>query len=130
MRKTTILIAALACMSVSCQESLEERCEREAREYTSKKCPAPIGEGMTIDSMTFDRATHTLHYYYTLSGNMDNADIVNDANVYGVLLEQVKNATSVKDYKDAGYSFAYTYHSAKDKGKVICEVKYGPKDYR
>lgn len=55
-----------------CQESLEDKCAREAREYTEKNCPAKLGDNIIIDSMTFDKESRTLHYFYTLTGNADN----------------------------------------------------------
>ena len=42
----------------ACQESLEDRCEREAKEYTKKHCPALIAENIVMDEMTFEKATH------------------------------------------------------------------------
>ncbi len=128
--KRIALALMLAAIMASCQESLEDRCAREAKEYTKKKCPARIRENMIIDSMAFDRTTHTLHYYYTLNGNADNEDVIKRNDIHGALLRQIKNATSVKEYKDAGYNFAYTYCSAKEKGKVLFEVTFTQSDYR
>lgn len=33
---------AAMLIAVSCQESLEDRCAREAKEYNDKKCPAKV----------------------------------------------------------------------------------------
>lgn len=110
---------------IACQESLENKCTREAKEYTIKKCPAPISENIVIDSIIFDRATHTMHYYYTLKGNIGNR-----AEARNKLLEQVKNSTVIKDYKDNGYNFAYTYYSATDKGKILMSATFTEKDYK
>lgn len=126
-----IFYAALTVLLLAaCQESLEDRCAREAKEYTEKKCPAPVGENTVIDSLVFDRGTHTMHYYYTLSGNADNAQAVSAVDARNLLLNQIKNATSIKAYKDNGYNFAYTYYSAKDKGKVLFNVTFTEKDYK
>lgn len=128
--KKTICIMLAAMALTACQESLEDRCAREAKEYTEKKCPAPVGENTVIDSLVFERDTHTMHYYYTLSGNADNPKALSAVDARGLLLNQIKNATSVKTYKDNGYNFAYTYHSAKDKGKVLFSVTLTEKDYK
>lgn len=127
--KRILGVFVLSWLLVSCQESLEEKCAREVREYNEKKCPAPIGENMVIDSLGFDRATHTLHYYYTLKGAADDAERIKNSGAYDLLLDEIKNATSVKEYKEAGYSFSYTYMSAKDKGKVLFEVTFTKEDY-
>ena len=85
----------------SCQESLEDRCMREAKEFTEKYCPSPIAKDIMQDSMVFDKSTHTLAYYYSLSGQLDNEELMNDMrDTYSEqLLTQVRNATSLKTYK-------------------------------
>lgn len=128
--KTIVYVAIAALALSSCQESLEERCAREAKDYTEKKCPAKIGENTIIDSLTFDRATHTMHYYYTLTGAADNPEVVMNTDPSGLLIQQLKNSTIMKAYKDAGYNFAYTYHSQKKKGLVLFEKTLTPKDYK
>lgn len=45
------------------------------------------------------------------------------------MLQQLKNATAMKPYKDAGYNFRYIYYSTKDKGRKLFEA-YFHKDYR
>lgn len=129
MKKILYTIFAISVLT-ACQESLEDRCAREAKEYTEKKCPAPIGENTVIDSLVFERSTHTMHYYYTLSGNADNPEAVSAINVRELLLNQIKNTTSIKAYKDNGYNFAYTYYSEKNKGKVLFSETFTEKDYK
>ena len=129
MKKLIYTVIALMTLT-SCQESLEDRSDREAKRYTKKNCPAKIGENTTIDSLVFERATHTMHYYYTLSGKADNPAIKDNADISNMLLEQVKNATTTRIYKEAGYNFTYTYHSAKNKGEVLFERTFTKKDYK
>ena len=62
MRKLLLtVVASLALMA--CQESLDEKAAKEAKLYTQKNCPAQIAENLTMDSLTFEQATHTLRYY-------------------------------------------------------------------
>ena len=114
----------------ACQETLEQRCAREAREYSRKNCPAPIAKGVTIDSMSFDVATHTLIYSYTLDGIVDDSAVISKSNPRDMMLQQLKNATAMKPYKDAGYNFRYIYYSTKDKGAKLFETTFQEKDYR
>lgn len=114
---------------MACQESLEDRCAREAKSYTEKKCPAPVGENTTIDSIAFDRQTHTMCYYYSLSGAADDSSAIAKGDPYKVLLHEVRNATATKAYKDAGYNFKYTYKSATRPEQVLFEATFTPKDY-
>ena len=69
--KKLCMIASFAIILAACQESLEDRCAREAEEYTRKNCPVKLDNTTTLDSMTFERATHTIHYYYLMTGIAD-----------------------------------------------------------
>ena len=129
MRKCLFIIVS-ALLITSCQETLEQRCAREANEYSEKHCPAPIAKGVTVDSMSFDVATHTLTYSYTLSGVVDDPAVISRNNPREDMLQQLKNATAMKPYKDAGYNFRYIYYSSKDKGKKLFEATFHEKDYR
>ena len=138
--KNLCVIAILALILASCQESLEDRCEREAKEYTAKQCPIRIDKTTRMDSLTFERETHTIHYYYTLMGNADSevvlknidavgAVVLKNIDAVGALKNELKNTTTMKVYKDNKYRFAYTYHSEKDPQKVLMEITFTDKDY-
>ena len=124
------IIIAVALVVTAWQETLEDRCEREAKEYTEKHCPTPIAKDIVMDSMTFDKATHTITYAYTLSGQLDDSAVVNGSNSRELLLQEVKNSTNMKLYKEAGYSFRYIYHSQKKKGTQLLDATFREKDYR
>ncbi|MGN0283153.1 MAG: hypothetical protein ACI4B3_12795 [Prevotella sp.] len=126
---TTMLMAMVVALSIACQESLEDRCAREAKEFNAKKCPAKVSEGVVLDSLIFERDTHTLHYYYTFSGKADDAKIIEQLNPRKILIDEVKNSTTVKTYKDAKYKFHYTYTSASKKTK-LADVLITEKDYK
>lgn len=128
MKKIVITMMAIAFLT-ACQESLEDRCAREAKSYTEKKCPAPVGDNTTIDSIGFDKATHTMLYYYTLSGAADDAEAVASVNPRANLLQEIKNSTSIKAYKDAGYNFKYIYRSQKNPQTILFETTFTKKDY-
>ena len=123
------IIAILGLVLASCQESLEDRCERDAKEFTRKQCPSAIDKTTIIDSLTFDRATHTLHYYYRLTGIADEENALNKEEAINTLKQALKNSTSVKTYKDNKYKFAYTYRSEKNPKKIVLEVLFTDKDY-
>ena len=129
--KSFVLLLVAAVTLTACHESLEDRCAREAKEYTEKYCPAPGGKNLIIDSMAFDRTTHTLSYYYSLKGDIDNAAIIQKQKnfLHKQMLGVVRNATTMKTYKDAGYSFRYVYHSSKDKGQVLYDQTITKKEY-
>ena len=125
-----LLLIATALTLVACQETLEERCAREARTYTEKKCPTLITEGVMLDSLTFQQSTHTLSYCYTASDLFDDAQMYIDRDVRGMLLKAVKNEPEMKLYKDAGYNFRYVYYSKKKSGTKLFDTTFRPKDYQ
>ena len=127
--KKVFIFACLALLFTACQESLEDKCAREAKAYTAKNCPAKMEENVIMDSLTFERATHTLHYYYRLTGFADKEGALDTAVAKKALKDGLKNTTSMKVYKDNEYNFAYTYHSSNDPKKVLFEVTFTKNDY-
>lgn len=123
-----VLLSALFLLA-GCQESLEEKCASECKAYTQKNCPARLDDKCIVDSLTFEANSHTLHYYYTLTGVADSVGLLNSTEVKSALLDQLSNTTSMKAYKDAGYSFAYTYYSQKRPDLVLFDVRLTKKDY-
>ena len=113
----------------ACQESLEDRCAREAKEYTRKNCPAKMDNNIILDSLTFEQETHTLHYYYKLTGLADQDSLVKNLDAVNILKEELRNTTTLKLYKDNHYRFAYTYRSEKNPEKVLLDVLLTDKDY-
>lgn len=126
MRNCIYLLLA-AFFFVSCQESLEDRCARELKQYTKKNCPAPVDEFTTQDSVTYEADTRTIHYYYTLSGLADDKSKLGNARQ--ILIDQLQNTTDLKAYKDKGFNFAYTYRS-KSTGDILIEHRLTKEDYK
>ena len=123
------IITAITLLFTACQESLEDRCAREAEEYTRKNCPAKMDNNSTLDSLTFERSTHTLHYHYRLTGFADKDSIAKSIDSVNVLKRELKNTTTLKLYKDNHYRFAYTFRSEKNPDKILIDVVFTDKDY-
>ena len=104
MRKILLMITGML-MFAACQESLEDRAVREAKEYTEKFCPTPVVNYTRTDSMSFDKPTKTYYYYCSLTENM-------------------------KVYKEANFSFAYLLRSDKNPRKVYFQTTITPKKYK
>ncbi len=126
--KNILLLTAAALLAASCQESLEDRAEREAREMTRKNCPMKLEEGVTHDSLVFHKNSLTLQYCLTLSGRADTTAILKDKARQSIV-ESVKGNTSLRPYKEAGYNFMYTYYSEKHPGMKLFETTVTKKDY-
>jgi len=121
----------MAFVLASCHESMEDKAAREMAEYTQKNCPVEVGKGVSLDSMYFNRDAKELCYCYTLSGANDTT-LTDDFKKQQreALINSVRNAPSLKAYKEAGLNFRYTYYSQKEKGKVLFDCLMGEKDYQ
>lgn len=134
MKKTTyILLLGVVGSFYACNfESFDERCAREAREHTERQCPRRMDPYTVMDSLTYDRQSHTLNYYYTLEGMLDN-DTVMTPQIYDdlekLLLRNVVQSVELKTYKEKGLNFAYRYYS-KSTGKIRFQTLLTPEDYR
>jgi hypothetical protein len=129
MKKISIFVLLLMSIS-ACQESLEEMAIREAKTYTKKNCPQIMNQTQRMDSLTFNPISHTFGYHYLISGTMDTTAAFHEEYSRKLLIENVKNATALKSYKDAGYNFEYVYHSQKQPGVILFSTVIRQDDYR
>ena len=85
---------------------------------------------MVNDSMTFERTSHTIQYYYKMTGASDRSDAYPKDQARQLLKEALKNTTQVMAYKEAGYSFRYIYYSEKNPKTVYLDILLTEKDYQ
>ena len=101
----TLITVVVFCVS-SCQESLEDRAEREAREYTKQFCPTPITNYTRTDSVVFYKLTK-------------NKKAIHEG-IYKMLNENPE----LKGYKEAGFKFVYIVHSAKEPTRILYQDSF------
>ena len=129
MKKILIfLFTALAMFS--CQEKMEDRAERDARETTEKRCPMRLLEdgSLIMERIRFDKATLTWRqeYLFDLKDEGDiNYRVISDA-----LLQELKNTPSYKPYMDHGFNFQYVYCRMSNPKDTIINITLTPDDYR
>lgn len=111
-------------------QTLEDRAEKECKDYTAQYCPTPYQGNTRTDSIGFNRATRTFNYYYLVNGKLDDARIFTARHdtLRTILLSGLKEDTRNKAFKDKGYSFHYVFRSASSK-KVLLDVVFHKKDY-
>ena len=129
MKKVILFVLATLILG-ACQESLEDKCARECVEFTKRKCPSAIAQDMIVDSMTFDRASHTVQYYYKLTGASDRPDAYPKDQAKDLLKNALKNTTQLMAYKEAGYNFRYIYYSEKNPQTIFLDILLTEKDYQ
>jgi len=127
------LISLFGLISLSsCTESFEERCRREAREYTERQCPRLVDKFICLDSMTYEDAPQGFTYHHTVTGELDNDSLLTPevlSMFQENLLQSIRNDISLKRCKDRGFTFTYRYTSAST-GELFTEASFGPEDYQ
>ena len=124
-----ILVAAMTC---ACQESLEKRAERESKEYTQRNCPATLNKYTRLDSLSFDIQTKTFTQHLTLLIDSLTPDSVAKMKhqLQEVLVQAIRNDTSQKRFKDAGFAYRFVARSKEDKNVVLYDNTITKEDYK
>lgn len=126
MKITVKLCFVLALVFTACQESMEQRAVREAREYTERMCPTPVYNDTRTDSVTFDVDSRTYTYHCSFHNNLDDSLAIN--NIKDQLNKQLKlaltDATNIKSYKEAGFNFQYICRSAKHPETILYQATF------
>ena len=132
--KNILLFATALLLLSSCQESLEEKAAREAREVTESKCPMPIGDNMYLDSIVFDIPTLTQTQYFRFTGNSDNDStvekIIMNNDLKSTLVQELKNTPSYKALINKGITFRYIYGSTANPEKTYIDITITKEDYQ
>ena len=130
--KKIALFCLMTVIMVGCQESLEDRAAREVDEYTQKFCPVKVNDNTFLDSMTFDKNTHTLVNHFSILTDSTSAQrAVEKADlIKSQLIEEVRNDTSKKRFKEEGYSFRFVARSYEDKSVILYDNTLRPEDYK
>ena len=129
-----LFLLGAATFVVACTERFEDRCRREAKEYTEKQCPRLIDKDACIimDSMTFATEPIGFTYHYHVQGQLDNPELLTPETMENFrenLLNNVRKDISLKTYKEKGFTFTYRYLSAST-GDVFTESVITPEDYK
>ena len=129
------LLFAVASLELMCSchhDTIEDRAEREAKDYTEKYCPTPYTNDVRTDSLTFDKSSKTFTYYCRLRGLIDNPKVIaeNETKLKTAIRENFSNDTGTKIYKDAKFNFIYILRSDNDPKTILLKVKLTEKDYK
>jgi len=126
----SILLAALTASS--CTESFEDRCRREAREFTEKQCPRLVEKNIILDSMTYVDTPQGFIYHYRVTGELDNPELLTADNLEPIIegmRQNLRQNLSLRAYKERGLSFTYRYLSDST-GEPFVDTTFGPEDYQ
>lgn len=119
------VVCATLLSLTSCQESLQDKAVKDAKDFTRKYCPTPVINYMRTDSVVFYKDSETYVYYCSFCNELDNEDIIsqNEAKIKDILRSAISESTNLKPYVEAGFKFRYVCHSDKEPKKVMLEFK-------
>lgn len=124
----------MAIVLVSCQESLEERAAREAKEMTESKCPMPVDNNTILDSVVFDIPTLTQTQYFRFIGESDDSsrleEISGAYDLKELLIRELKGQTGYKTLMNRGVNFRYVYRSTRQRDKIYFDFTLTKEDYQ
>ena len=108
----------------SCQESLEDKAARQAKEYTERYCPTPVINYSRTDNVVFDKKRNVYIYYLSFCDMLDDSEIIeeNRDKITDMLTQSVRESTGLKNFIEAGFRFEYVCHSEKEPKKVLFKV--------
>lgn len=117
---------------MSCTESFQDRCRREAREFTEKQCPRLVDKFIILDSMTYVDVPQGFIYHYRVTGELDNPELYTSEAVDPIIenmRQSLRQNLSLRAYKERGLSFTYRYLSDST-GDTFVDTTFGPEDYQ
>lgn len=119
--KSIIFVPLLVLLFSACHESLADRAEREAKEYTERNCPTPVVNFTRTDSVAFDRKSNTYLYYCSFVDAFDNEKVINNnkRQIRDGLYDAISANMGLKVYVEAGFSFTYIVRSGKNPSKIL-----------
>lgn len=127
--KKILLLLTVFTMLCACQESMEDRAARDAKETTQKRCPLRVTDdgSLILERITFDKATHVWCMHYLLDADQERLE---NLNLRDVLLKDLKNSPSYKPYMDNGFTFEYVYRDMKSPKDTLVHIMLTQEDYR
>lgn len=128
----SLLLLFVAVITFSCHKTtLEDQAEKMVNDYTERYCPTPVQNMQRTDSIVFDRSTKTFIFYFTLTDKVDDKNVIKQASkdISKTLLNELKEDTNYKVYKEAGYNFSYIFRSQKNK-TILFKQRFTVKDYK
>lgn len=120
------IVSFIVCIFMtSCQESMEDKAMRQAKEYTERYCPTPVVNYSRTDSVLFDRQRKVYIYHISFFDVLDDSNVVdeNKDRITDMLTQSVREAPGLKNFIEAGFRFEYVCHSAKEPKKVLFKVR-------
>ena len=127
-----ILGAASAILLGACTESFADRCRREAMEYTARECPRLEHQYIIMDSMTYSDQPQGFNYYYRLTGEFDNPELLTEDILQAFsdqMCKSLRENIKLRPYKERDFTFTYNYYLDSN-DSLVFSASFAPEDYK
>ena len=118
-----IIIAALGFLTLAgCNNNHHSQVRKfkQTAEKTNRSCPTRMNETITLDSTRYDEKDNAVSYFYSVTGELDNAIYMNThyATFKQALQDAVDNSVEMEEYRKAECSIKYIYISKKSQSRL------------
>ena len=112
MKKEILLSALLIATLAACTGKGPARKFKETAER--------LNETITIDSTLYNEKDNTVSYYYTVTGELDDPQFMNNnyATYKKALQEAIDNSVEMEEYRKFESKIKYIYYSGSNKKKL------------
>ena len=119
-KKENLLSALLIATLAACTGKGPARKFKETAERLNQTYPIRLNETITIDSTHYNKKDNTVSYYYTVTGELDDPQFMdnNYATYKKALQEAIDNSGEMEEYRKFGSKIKYIYYSGSNKKKL------------
>ena len=124
MKKSIFALISVMFLA-ACGMSIEEKADKEAKDFTRKNCPTPVVNCQCTDSIVFNSHTRTFINYCRFFDVLDDEKFISSKkdDINKELDNAVANNYGMKTFVDEGFTFEYIIRSASNPKKVLLQHK-------
>ena len=112
----------------SCQrQSFDEAVAAEVERFNTQEAPKRMEDVMTQDSMSYDIASRTLTYFYTVEGVGE--ELFPKDELKEQILQNIRASITLKTHKEHDVTFRYHY-TGRTSQKVLLDAVFTPEEYK
>ena len=133
MKRETVIIAALGILTLAgCNNNHRSQVRKfkQTAEKTNRSCPTRMNETITLDSTCYNEKDNSVSYFYSVTGELDNATYMNThyAAFKQALQDAVDNSVEMEEYRKFGTSIRYIYYSGSSNRQLPAFSVSSPKE--
>lgn len=122
------LLFLLPIILISCKDSIDKELEKEAKEFTTNRCPIEVESGTTHDSLTYDISKRIYVSFYSLDRTNEVFYGSNAPLLHQMLLQRLRESVDYKDLKVEKVTLGFIYRS-KINGHIVYHTEIEPAEY-